>query len=374
MLSSRIAILGAGSVGSAVAFSLILNPVASEILLVDPKVEMRDAQVEDLSDARWVCAIFLIPATILEATDGHIGRNSLFVAEEIKKTGLTSFVTLPLISKTYLNCPTTVPKANNLIPSLSGVRIRAGSHNEAGQSSIVIITAGAKQRPGEARTDLLSRNLSILRSAIEDMKPFHDDTVILLVANPVDILTYFAQQISGLPKGQVIGSGTFLDSTRLRGLLAREIDVDPSSIHASVVGEHGDTQLVTWSTITIGGVPLAKALPTPSINIDEDAVAAETRDKASKIIKAKGATAYGIGSITASLCKSILFDEHRVRPVSHWNEGFRCCISLPVVLGRKGIVRELGISITEKEKALLDKSAKTLRGLITMTAETDWNG
>lgn len=261
-----------------------------------------------------------------------------------------------------------------MIPSFSGVRIRAGSHKEAGQSSVVIITAGAKQRPGEARTDLLSRNLRILHSAIEDMKPFADDTVILLVANPVDVLTYFAQQMSGLPKGQVIGTGTFLDSTRLRGILARDIKVDPSSIHASVIGEHGETQLIAWSTITIGGVPLANALPTPNINIDQDAVAAETRDKASKIIKAKGATAYGIGSITASLCKSILFDEHKVRPVSHWNEGLGCCLSLPVVLGRKGIVRELALSITEKEQALLDKSAGTLRELITTAAETGWNG
>jgi L-lactate dehydrogenase len=260
-----------------------------------------------------------------------------------------------------------------LIPSLSSTRIRAGSHKEAGQSSIVIVTAGAKQRPGEARTDLLLRNLRILRSAIEDMKPFHDDTVILLVANPVDVLTYFAQQMSGLPKSQVIGSGTFLDSTRLRGLLAREMDVDPSSIHASVVGEHGDTQLVTWSSITIGGVPLAKALSTRSINIDQHAIATETRDKASKVIKAKGATAYGIGSITANLCRSIIFDERKVRVVSHWNEGLGCCLSLPVVLGRKGILRELDVSITEKEQALLDKSAETLRGLIAMAEETDWS-
>lgn len=248
--------------------------------------------------------------------------------------------------------------------SFAGVRVRAGTHKEAGQCSIVIITAGAKQRPGESRTDLLQRNLNILHSAIEDMKPFHEDTVILLVANPVDVLTYFAQQMAGLPKEQVIGSGTFLDSTRLRGILARKVDLDPASIHAYVIGEHGDSQLVAWSTITVGGASLENELRQRSIDLDRKAVAEETRDKAAKIIKAKGATAYGIGGVAAILCKSILFDERKVRPVSHWNEELQCCLSLPVVLGRKGIVRNLSIVLVEEEKALLEKSAGTLRGLI----------
>lgn len=266
--------------------------------------------------------------------------------------------------------PCTCAGLANIGLSFSGVRIRAATHKEAGQCSIVIITAGAKQRPGESRTDLLQRNLHILRSAIGDMKPFHEDTVLLLVANPVDVLTYFAHEISGLPRDQVIGSGTFLDSARLRGILARKVDLDSSSIHAYVVGEHGDSQLVAWSTITVGGVPLDDELRRRSITIDRKAVAEETRDKAAKIIRAKGATAYGIGGVAAILCKSIIFDERKVRPVSHWNEEFRCCLSLPVVLGRKGIVRGLSIALSQEEKALLEKSADTLRGLIALGGET----
>ena len=258
----------------------------------------------------------------------------------------------------------------NIRFSFSGVRIRAGTHKEAGQCAIAIITAGAKQRPGESRTDLLQRNLHILRSAIGDMKPFHEDTVLLLVANPVDVLTYFAHEMSGLPREQVIGSGTFLDSARLRGILARKLDLDSSSIHAYVVGEHGDSQLVAWSTITVGAVPLDDELRRRSITIDRKAVAEETRDKAAKIIQAKGATAYGIGRVAAVLCKSIMFDERKVRPVSQWNEEFKCCLSLPVVLGRKGVVRDLSISLSQEEKALLEKSAETLRGLIALGTET----
>jgi hypothetical protein len=202
-MTSRIAILGSGEVGSTIAYSLILNPVAGEILLVDPKEEVRDAQVQDLSDATF-----------------H---------------GDTSTM------------------------------VRAGTHKEAGQCDIVIITAGAAQKKGkliaptlphiepctdyflgESRTDLVGRNLKILGSAIEDIKPFREDTIILLVTNPVDILTYFAQKFSGLPKEQVIGSGTFLDSARLRGILSKKCGVAASSIDAYVLGEHGDSQMVSF--------------------------------------------------------------------------------------------------------------------------------
>lgn len=206
-MTSKIAILGSGEVGSTIAYSLILNPVAGEILLVDPKEDVRNAQVQDLSDATF-----------------H---------------GDTSTM------------------------------VRAGTHKEAGQCDIVVITAGAAQKKGkfednvivnnirncilissigESRTDLVGRNLKILGSAIEDMKPFREDTIIILVTNPVDILTYYAQKFSGLPKQQVIGSGTFLDSARLRGILAQKCGVAASSIDAYVLGEHGESQMASSDT------------------------------------------------------------------------------------------------------------------------------
>ncbi|THY10102.1 L-lactate dehydrogenase [Aureobasidium pullulans] len=299
-MTSRIAILGSGEVGSTIAYSLILNPVAGEILLVDPKEDVRDAQVQDLSDATF-----------------H---------------GNTS------------------------------TQVRAGTHKEAGQCDIVVITAGAAQKKGESRTDLVGRNLKILGSAIEDMKPFRDDTIILLVSNPVDILTYFAQKFSGLPKNQVFGSGTFLDSARLRGILAEKCGVAASSIDAYVLGEHGDSQMVAWSHASVGGVPLELALPDASI--DKEAIAEDTKKKAAAIMESKGATAFGIGGVAASICKSILFDQCNIRPISHYQKDMDVCISMPVVLGRKGIVRQIPMKLNDGEKKEVQQSAKSLREII----------
>jgi L-lactate dehydrogenase len=335
-MTSRIAILGSGEVGSTIAYSLILNPVAGEILLVDPKEEVRDAQVQDLSDATF-----------------HGDTSTL---------------------------------------------VRAGTHKEAGQCDIVIITAGAAQKKGklitstlphvepctdyvlgESRTDLVGRNLKILGSAIEDMKPFREDTIILLVTNPVDILTYFAQKFSGLPKEQVIGSGTFLDSARLRGILSKKCGVAASSIDAYVLGEHGDSQMassnpsiflkplltqqqVAWSNATVGGIPLESAIP--DTTFDKSSIAEDTKNKAASISETKGATAYGIGGVSSSICRSILFDERIIRPLSHYQQDMDVCISMPVVVGRKGIVRQIPIKLSESEEKELKQSAKSMREII----------
>ncbi|KAF1849222.1 L-lactate dehydrogenase [Cucurbitaria berberidis CBS 394.84] len=299
--TSQIAILGAGDVGTTIAYSLIMNPVAGDILIVDPKEEVRDAQVQDLSDA------------------------------------------------TFHGNTTT--------------RVRAGTHKEAGQSDIVVITAGAKQKKGESRTDLIGRNKAILESAINDMTPFRSDTVLLIVANPVDVLAYFAQQFSKLPKNQVIGSGTFLDSARLRGILATKAGVAASSIDAYVLGEHGESQFVAWSHASIAGVPLSSALETGT-RLDQNAIAEETKGKATAIMESKGATNYGIGGVAASLCKSILFDERIVRPVSFFQEELGVCLSLPAVIGRKGVVRSVEIPLDGEEKGKLKKSAEALKEVI----------
>lgn len=243
-------------------------------------------------------------------------------------------------------------------------RVRSGTHKEAGQCDIVVIAAGAKQKKGESRTDLIGRNKSILESAISDMKPFREDTVLLLVANPVDVLTYFAQQYSDLPRQQVIGSGTFLDSARLRGILAKKAEVAASSIDAYVLGEHGESQFVAWSLASIGGVPLSSALSSLDRAVDKTAIADETKNKATSIIENKGATNYGIGGVAASICKSILFDEKIVRPVSYYQDGLGVCLSMPAVLGRGGIVRSVPMPLDGEEKRLLEQSAKTLKEVI----------
>jgi L-lactate dehydrogenase len=195
------------------------------------------------------------------------------------------------------------------------------------------------------------------------MKPFRSDTILLLVANPVDVLTYFAQQFSELPKQQVIGSGTFLDSARLRGILATKAEVAASSIDAYVLGEHGESQFVAWSLVSIGGVPLEKAVQEGS-SIDKSGIAEETKNKATNIMNNKGATAYGIGGVAASICKSILFDQRNIRPVSHYQDGLNVCLSMPAVLGRKGLLRTVNTPLSDEERGLLEKSAKALREVI----------
>lgn len=195
------------------------------------------------------------------------------------------------------------------------------------------------------------------------MKPFRKDTVLLLVANPVDVLTYFARQFSGLPDHQVIGSGTFLDSARLRGILANKSEVAASSIDAYVLGEHGESQFVAWSLVSVGGVPLERALVNGT-SIDRKAIAEETKNKATNIINNKGATNYGIGGVAASICKSVLFDQRNIRPVSFYQEEMDVCLSVPAVLGRQGIVRRVDMPLDEEEKAYLKESARALREVI----------
>ncbi|KAI8584896.1 lactate dehydrogenase/glycoside hydrolase [Geranomyces variabilis] len=295
-MPASVAIIGGGgSVGATAAYALLLRRVASEIVLVDLDQARCEAQVLDLSDAAF----------------------------------------------------------------LSDTSIRAGTSKEAGQCDIVVITAGAKQRPGETRVDLIGRNRAILLSVLESMKPFKKETVLLLVSNPVDILTYFAQTSSGLPIGQVLGSGTFLDSVRLRSDLAKTLGVAETAIHAYVLGEHGDSQFVAWSAASVGNTPL---MSFPVIrSMDREAMAKKVMNKAYKIIEAKGATYFGIGAVIAQICESILLDLRHVRPLSHYIPELQVCLSLPAVLGRQGICQTLKPPLTDDEEALLRKSATEMK-------------
>ncbi|CAN9389219.1 unnamed protein product [Alternaria alternata] len=197
------------------------------------------------------------------------------------------------------------------------------------------------------------------------MAPISPHTILLLVANPVDILTYFARRLSGLPENQVLGTGTSLDSARLRGVLAEKAEVAPNSIDAYVLGEHGDSQFIAWSSATIGTTPLALALPPNTLTSEfKSQISSHTRGAAGAIIAAKGCTAYGIGNIAASICKYILFDSRSVRPLSFYQPELGCCLSMPAVVGRKGIIKAMPIQLDEEERAQLDACAKGLRGVI----------
>lgn len=217
------------------------------------------------------------------------------------------------------------------------------------------------------------------------MKPLRPDAIVLVVANPVDVLTHFAQQLTGLPRTQVFGSGTVLDSARLRGLLAHEYGLAASAVSAYVLGEHGDSQVVAWSQVSMGGVPLARVAATSGSQggtgtaeqkrdrkmrtLSEgtaDRMAKETKEKAAEIIASKGSTAFGIGGVVASICKSVLYDGRTVLPVSHYQEDWGVCLSTPVVVGRQGLVDlgDISLSLDEGEKEALKASAKSLKEVI----------
>ncbi|KAI9808102.1 MAG: hypothetical protein M1825_004559 [Sarcosagium campestre] len=275
----RIAIVGAGSVGAAIANSLLHRRIAGHIVFTDINAEVLHAQAQDLSDAAF----------------------------------------------------------------LSNVRIHEGTARDAGQCDIIVVSAGAKQRPQDSRLALVQRNYEMLQNVLGAMKPIRPDAILLLVANPVDILTYFAQKLSGLPPAQVLGSGTFLDSTRLRGMLASKARV-------------------AWTSATIGCTPLSVVLP---LAADErSAIATAAKDKALDIIRVKGFTSYGVAAVVSSICESILFDQRQVRPLSHWQEDLQCCLSLPAVLGRNGITATIPLPLSEEEVKLLQTSATAMKDVI----------
>ena len=245
---------------------------------------------------------------------------------------------------------------------ISQTRVRKGTMADAGQSDIVVITAGAKQRPNESRSQLLERNAGIMRSVMNGMKPIRDDAIILVVSNPCDVLTHVAWKASGLPSRQVFGSGTFLDSMRLRSYLSKEIGVNENNVHVYVLGEHGDTQFVAWSSAQVGCSRIVDG-GFEDWAKDEYRQKAEhdTMRKAYDIIKLKGATYYGIASCVSSLCQSVLFDEKYVRPVSVYDDEKKVVLSWPAVIGRHGIEKIMPVKLSPEENDRLQNAISVLK-------------
>ncbi|KAK1244131.1 hypothetical protein MKX08_002269, partial [Trichoderma sp. CBMAI-0020] len=261
MSGSRIAIIGVGQVGAAAAYALILGSVATELLLVDTNISLRD---------------------------GYIGQTNL---------------------------------------------------------------------------DYIYQNISIIKTIIDGMAPLKSDAILLIVSNPVDLLTSLALQLSRLPPSQVLGSGTYLDSMRLRGMLADRIRVAAKSIDLFVLGVQGGSQVTAWSTATIGGIPIKESLSKEDV-IDRSTLSSECKHRSQSIVRAKGSTPFGIGSVISSICSSITLDKGTVYPISHFQPSFGCCFSLPVVLGKKGIQRKVQMPLTFDEDAQIADSAAALKKLI----------
>lgn len=237
-------------------------------------------------------------------------------------------------------------------------------------ADIIVITAGAKQRPGEPRTELIGRNTAILESIARSLLPINKPSAIfIVVANPVDVLTAQLQSLLAnyVPKAQVIGSGTYLDTQRLRVALSKRLDVCVSSVDAFVVGEHGDSQVFVRSTAVIGGAPLAAF----SDELGEEELGALVRDartKAYEIIARSGATSHGIGECVSMICRSILLDKQMVLPVSTFVPQFGAVMGWPSVIGSEGVERHVPITLSAAEHAGVQASAKKLQEVYSSTS------
>ncbi|WP_058304307.1 L-lactate dehydrogenase [Gorillibacterium timonense] len=302
----RVVLIGAGQVGASYAFALLNRGIAKELVIIDKNKDKALGDVKDL---------------------------------------------------------------NHGLPFVSPIKIWAGDYSDCKDADIVVITAGANQGPGETRLDLIGKNSKIFRGIVEEVMNSGFNGIFLIATNPVDVLTYATWKYSGLPAERVIGSGTILDTARLRFLLGQHLQVDTRNVHAYIIGEHGDTELPVWSHANIGGLRLpeyGKANPDKAPKPEElDEIFANVRDAAYQIIQLKGATYYGIAVALAKLTKCILRDEHSILTVSTLiKEQYGLddlYLGMPCVVGRSGIVEVLHLDLTEDERRKLKASAEVLK-------------
>ena len=303
--NSKLTVVGAGSVGSSVAYAALIRGSARHVALYDIATEKVEAEVLDLAHG-----------TQFTGSSDIIGGSDISVA--------------------------------------------AGSH-------VVVITAGAKQKPGQTRIELAEVNAGIIRSMMPDLLEVAPNAIYVIVTNPCDVLTVIAQEETGLPPERIFASGTVLDTSRLRWKLAQRAGVSTASVHAHIIGEHGDTEFPLWSRATIGTVPnLEWETPGhPRFTLDElQEIAVDVRDAAYKVILGKGATNYAIGLSSARIVEAILSDEHAVMPVSTVLRDFHgldgVALSVPSIVSAKGALPIRNTSFSEGELALLRQSADAL--------------
>src|SRR5688500_17654838 len=307
--TTKVAIVGAGSVGATIAYACLLRGVAKQIALFDVKREKVDAEVLDLNHG-----LQFVPMATLEGSDD---------------VGICA------------------------------------------DADVVVITAGAKQKPGQTRMDLAGANAEICRKLVPDLLRVAPEAIFLLVTNPVDVITYVTLKLTGLAQQRVLGSGTVLDSSRFRYLIARRCNVAVQNVHAYIIGEHGDSEIPLWSSASIANVPLKDwAVPGHGKLTVRDRVEIfeNVKNAAAQIIEGKGATNYAIGLATAKILEAILHDEQRVLPVSSLLKDYQgiddVCLSVPSIVNRGGVEQALHVPLNDAELAGLKNSADTIRGAI----------
>lgn len=253
------------------------------------------------------------------------------------------------------------------LPFAGQMKIYAGDYDDIVDAAVIIVTAGAAQKPGETRLDLVNKNVNIFKSIIPEIAKRNYKGILLIVANPVDILTYTAVKLSGLPENRVIGSGTVLDTARLKYALGEHLEVDSRSVHSFIIGEHGDSEIVAWSSTNVSGIPVNDFCELRGHFNHEEAmhrIADDVKNSAYDIIEKKGATYYGIAMSVKRICECIMRDEKSILPISsmmHGEYGISdICLSMPTVVGREGVETRVPIQLNEQEESALSASAEQL--------------
>ena len=304
----KVAVIGCGFVGATSAFSLIQSGLFSEMVLIDANHEKAVGEAMDLSHG--------------------------------------SAYSTP-------------------------VKIYAGSYDDIVDAGLIVITAGANQKPNETRLDLVKKNVSIFKSIIPEIKERNCEGILLIVSNPVDILTYVTLKLSGFPANRVIGSGTVLDTARLKHVLGEHLQVDSRNIHAYVIGEHGDSELAVWSGAQVAGIHINHFCELRGHFQHQEAMNRlyqEVRDSAYHIIERKGATYYGVAVAVKRIAEAIVKNEHAVLPISSLMQGefglSDLCLSIPTVVGNKGVEMVVDIYLDNEEKQKLLASAHALKQVL----------
>src|SRR5262245_16742152 len=275
---------------------------------------------------------------------------------------------LVLIDKDTARAEGEAMDLNHGLPFVGPMRISAGDYPDLADADVVVICAGANQRPGETRLDLLKKNAGVFRDIVPKIEAVNQEAILVIATNPVDILTYITAKIVGLGTQRVVGSGTVLDTARFRYMLGKHYGVDPRSVHAYIVGEHGDSELALWSLANIAGVRLPDFVGANGQGYDQaalDRIFEQTRNAAYEIIQRKKATYYAIGLGLLTIVEAILRDQHTVLTVASPLTGqygvTDMAISLPTIVGRRGIEEVLNVPLSTRELAEFQSSAQTLK-------------
>ena len=297
---------------------------------------------------------------------GAVGATSAF---SLMQSGL--FSELVLIDANQQKAEGEATDLSHGLPFGRPMKIYAGTYDDLADCYLIIITAGAAQKPDETRIDLVNKNVKIFKSIIPEIVKRNTEGILLVVSNPVDILTYVTLKLSGFPTNRVIGSGTVLDTARLKYLLGEHLQVDSRSIHSFIIGEHGDSELAVWSSANVSGVDLNHFCELRGHYNHMEAmerIYTDVRDSAYEIIEKKGATYYGIAMAVRRICESIIRNEHSILPISSLICGHYgledVCMGVPTVVGRNGAETVLDIPLNGLEQRKLMASADALRKVL----------